>query len=125
MLNIYIIFNSISVSLIRLQNHVDVLRMELDNFEWGVLDAMLDQGEMTLIKQLYLHVNIRLDDSDISNATIDSYIQTLSRNWKVLKRLENEGFQKWRSYAVQENTYISPVSGKRRPHKYIICYVKS
>lgn len=96
-----------------------MVKMDLDYDEWGVLEAMLDNGELPLVKQLLLHVHTH----ETKNKTTSD--DDLKRYIKILTRLEDSGFRKWRSYADKERSVVSAESGMRRSLVYQLNYVNS
>ena len=101
------------------QQNVDLLELNLDHGEWDVLDTMLHRGELRHVRQLLLYVNI--EDTQHSSA----YIDQLRRGADVLRRLEESGYHKWRSYAYRDTVLMSPLTGTRRPHKYMLNYINT
>ena len=93
--------------------------MDIERDEWAVMEAMLDRGEVSLIKQLLLFIHIK--DSEGKGMPEDD----LRRYSKVLTRLEANGFVKWRSVADPQQTIQPAGSGVKRSVVYQLNFINT
>jgi len=58
--------------------------MDVENAEWTSIEAMLQSGILSRVKQIGIELHIDGKDS-----------KTLNERYRLLKRLEDAGFRRW------------------------------
>ena len=82
--------------------HIDVVKMDIENSEWGVVAAMVRAGEFKHFKQFLIEYHLR------SQA-----------NLKVLQDIDKEGF---RSFYTHKNHVYCDSKVKGKPGRSATCY---